>query len=747
MKILILTLLSFISSTAYCQLEFHRSNEYPVSKDGTTLPYAWAGGLNSSQWSTIDLNIDGVEDLFIYDRTSDQIQTYLKDPLSGEYELSFGYASSFPSISDWILLRDFNCDGKKDIFTHTSGGIKVYENTSVNGELDFTLRSSLVQSYRDFGSEPYYSSIYVSSQDIPSIDDFDGDGDLDIHTFTLSGLTIEYHQNFAIENGQCDSLDFVMRNRCYAMIGEDAVSPQLYIGQDFIDEDFCTFNVVDPKSTSAQEDSKDGLHSGSTLCVFDYDGNGQKDLLLGDISATDMKLAYIDDRGPLIDSAFATEVDFPQADTPIDLHIFNAAFFEDLDNDGIRDLLVSPANKNESEDFESSWLYKNTGSNDDVNLELVTTDFIQGEMLDNGTSSFVRYLDYNADGLTDLLLSNRGKYQPGGTYAVSLWLLENTGSANAPSFTIVTENFMDLNNIGLGAHMVPTFGDLDDDGDQDMFIGDGRGRLYYFENAGGAGNEVVYNDYQVLTESEGDTLDLGANLTPQLFDLDDDGRIDLLVGERNGNTNYLRNVGSTTEFEFELVEDTIGDIVTDLDGNLIGYSSPWFFRDDLGNLNALFGTEKGQVFYLDDISPSDVTGTWSVTDSSAFGISNGNRASPVLIDMDEDQMPEIFNGGLSGGFGLYKGGSEPNSIPDLVSAVSFDIFPNPSEEEVYIQINSDSVYLYDIQLWDVSGRLILFESSKEPSSTILDLSQQSQGLYVLRLNTSRGPISRSIVKK
>ncbi|NND93637.1 MAG: hypothetical protein HKN45_02165, partial [Flavobacteriales bacterium] len=75
MKFISLTLFLTSSLLTFSQLEFHRSNEIPVSFNDVDLVHAWAGGLNSTQWSTIDLNIDGTEDLFIYDRSSEQILT------------------------------------------------------------------------------------------------------------------------------------------------------------------------------------------------------------------------------------------------------------------------------------------------------------------------------------------------------------------------------------------------------------------------------------------------------------------------------------------------------------------------------------------------------------------------------------------------------------------------------------------------------------------------------------------------
>ena len=62
MRIIITTLL-FFPISLLAQLEFRRSNAIHVSENGDILDFAWAGGINSSQWSNIDLNNDGTDDI------------------------------------------------------------------------------------------------------------------------------------------------------------------------------------------------------------------------------------------------------------------------------------------------------------------------------------------------------------------------------------------------------------------------------------------------------------------------------------------------------------------------------------------------------------------------------------------------------------------------------------------------------------------------------------------------------------
>ena len=45
------------------------------------------------------------------------------------------------------------------------------------------------------------------------------------------------------------------------------------------------------------------------------------------------------------------------------MQVFPGAFYEDVDNDNIKDLVVSPNSDNESENYNSVWYYKNYGTN------------------------------------------------------------------------------------------------------------------------------------------------------------------------------------------------------------------------------------------------------------------------------------------------------------------------------------------------------------------------------------------------
>ena len=81
----------------------------------------------------------------------------------------FHYINSFPELSNWALLVDYNQDFKADLFTSSNSSIALYTNNSEN-ELSFNFTKILTS---DAGFGPI--NLYVSGSDIPAIVDVDGD--------------------------------------------------------------------------------------------------------------------------------------------------------------------------------------------------------------------------------------------------------------------------------------------------------------------------------------------------------------------------------------------------------------------------------------------------------------------------------------------------------------------------------------------------------------------------------------------
>ncbi|HRS53482.1 MAG TPA: VCBS repeat-containing protein, partial [Bacteroidales bacterium] len=624
---------------------------------GNKLNRPWEGGLNSVQFCGIDMNLDGIEDLVIFDKTGNRILTYLNSGQSFIGTTAFVYAPQyelkFPQIHDWMILADYNNDGKKDIFTYSYGGIAVYKNTSsLTTGMSFELKTPLLLSYQYNG----YVNIFLTTVDYPAIADIDGDGDLDILSFFGLGTYLEYHKNQSIEKfGNADSLDYKRVEQCWGYFAESAAGNQI------------TLNINCPWKCNENDFCKNGTkHTGSTMLLLDLNGDNVKDLLLGDIDYSTITALY---NGGTNDSAHINLKDtlFPSYDIPINLISLPVTTYFDIDNDGINDLIVSPFEPNPfiPESYRSVWFYKNVGTNDYPVFQFVTDGLFQEEMIDVGVGAYPVLFDVNNDSLVDLLIANYG-YRDSSYFNANGFLqssftskiayYKNIGDKYNPIFKLQTNDFASLSSLNKIA-LYPAFADIDNDGDADMIIGDSEGELLFFRNIAGSGNNpIMVNESMICI----DTLNVGKFSTPQLVDLDNDNLVDLVVGEKNGNLNFFKNIGTLQIPEFVKVTDSLGKVnVTDYNVSYTGYSTPCFFKDASGKWKLFCGSEQGSVLYYDSINSNNLINPFYLKEPMLSYIKKGSRVGVAVSDLNNDGYIDMIIGNLSGGVSYYKGINPP----------------------------------------------------------------------------------------
>jgi hypothetical protein len=678
---------------------------------GDTLPLPWAGGLNSVSISAIDLNQDGKNDLVTYDLSGGKIAPFLNIGNVGEmnYRYAPQYISSFPkTIESFILCEDYNGDGKNDLFTYFNAGIKVFKNVSTSSEgLKF-------EDVTDDVNFPYLTSryapgpngvsnLYVSRGDIPAIVDLDNDGDLDILAFGNSSATVVYHRNLAADSGNLERLDYVASSFCWGNFEESFDSDQLQLGVSCRIEGFGVNN-------------KGNKHAGSTLLAFDRDGDGDKELLVGDISSG--KMILLTNGGDSLTANMVSQSNtFPEESKAIELNIYPAAFYVDVNNDGRKDLLVSPNTTGSVENAESVWLYLNTGTTAFTSFSFLRPDFLQSGMIEQGEGLFPAWLDYNNDSLPDLVAGNHGIYN-GTQLAISrltLFTLNADGdfNINQPDMAGLSSILLNSNLNTPTLALAPSFGDLDNDGDMDLLVGDFEGKLHYFTNTSAAGEQANFT----LTSKNYFDIDVGGYAVPQLFDLNGDGMLDLIIGERSGNINYYQNVGTTQQAKFELITEKLGgiDLVPPLD--FVGYSYPFFFHSN-DTLKLLCGAQSGGLFLYDQIE-GNLNGDFHLVENAFPSFDVGMRSAISGTDLDGDGLLDLAIGNYSGGLSLYKTNlayqapPPPSSKPKQNYDLSFEIVPVPSRGNIRLISSTDNFFsrILTIRIYDVQGKLVFLKKN------------------------------------
>lgn len=714
--LVIFFLSQFLSETS-AQPFFQRTDSIKVLISGLELKYPWAGGMNFCEFSTIDLNQDGIKDLFVFDKTGNKITTYLNNGTANnvDYTLAPDYAKKFPPIHDWVMLIDYNCDGKEDIFSYSDlgGGTMIYKNTSTIGSgLSFQLVKPLL--YSKYNSTTT-TNLYISSVSVPAINDIDNDGDLDILTFSILGSQVEYHQNQSKElYGTCDSLAFELKDNCWGKFSESS----------------CSVSLGQSCKGAAVNGTEDSQHSGSCLMCADFDNDIDKEVLIGDIACK--KLAMLTNGGtPAIANMSAEDGTFPSYDTPVDISMFPCAFFVDVNNDGNRDLLVGSNAPNISENFKSSWYYKNTNTDSSPIFQFQQNNFLQDQMIEVGEGSYPVMFDADADGLLDLIVGNYGYYS--GTGQVSkLSLYKNIGTVTSPKFDLITRDYQNLSATAISG-MAPTFADIDNDGDEDMIIGAYDGRLHLFTNSAGVGNPAVFT----LTQANLGGIDVGAFATPQIIDMDNDGVKDLIIGEQSGNINYYRNTGTISSPTFTLVKTNLGAVDVRRDGNFTGYSAPYLFGT-FGSRKMIVGSESGYLYMYENID-GNLGGNFNRTDSAYLSIWEGSRVAPFVTNINNDAYLDLFLGNYSGGV-TYFNGVSVIGINEIKNADEVKIYPNPAKENFTINVDEKA----EVLIYSVEGNLVNKLNLNKGVNTI-NVNTYKNGVYIIKTIINRNVLTNKII--
>ena len=707
------------------QLNFIPAQEVKVWLFQQELKNAWTGGLNNPQYSAIDLNKDGTSDLIVFDRAGDRILPFLYRGPTGttQYQFAPVFQKAFPPLKDWMLTLDYNQDGLQDIFTGVGGQMAVY--TQLHRADTFPVFSQipiLISTIREGITDP----LLVSPTDLPAISDIDLDGDLDILSFDMAGSFVEYHQNRSKElYGHSDSLNFVRVDACWGGFIEA------------LSDNTVQLNVL-CKNGGSQGAASGGFHAGSSLLALDLDGDQDKDLMIGDVSFSNM--IVLTNGG---DSLFAEMISqthsFP-ASLPISINIFPAAFFVDVNGDDKRDLLVAPNSQTNSEDAMGSWYYRNTGTDSDPIFSYIQDDFLQEEMIDVGSGSKPLILDYNGDGLQDLIIANDGSYSSG-NFQSAIYLFQNTGTPNLPEFQLVTKDMGSLSLLNYQGHVFPALADLDGDNDLDMILGKANGTLDYFENISASPTDIFPIFNRLQTDYLG--IDVGNRATPTLFDLNSDSLPDLIIAEQNNNLNYWEHSGSPSSMDFSFVTDSLGKLDISSSNNDAGAFIPQFiFIHD--TLNLFLGLKNGHIARYNNITP---TSAFILSDSMLGHIDVGRQAAPALNDMNADGKMDLIVGNQAGGLNLFWGSDSMavNIDREIHHRVKINIFPNPSSGEIIIQPTKFVDVLAEFRLLDYSGREV-FYLSKPPIQTSIQLPNIASGLYVATGRTVDGQTFSSLIR-
>ena len=348
--------------------------------------------------------------------------------------------------------------------------------------------------------------------------DFDNDGDLDLLYLKSERIFLTYNEDGNGTFGDAEVLVFLVPISHFSLadFNVDGKTDIVFVGQ------FKSYWVEPPYEVFTEHEIA-GSEEWGEIFVEDFNGNAAPDII---VIEDDLNSFFYDNQIILGNEP-------PQKKIHISWPYFelSSQIVFDIDGDSDQDVICTHYN-------DEIVMYENEDGK-----------FVKPVVLLDWTAEGVIYVDMNTDGDNDLLVWS----------AVEVGWLENIdGMGTFDNFVVFSNQFTNIVDV--------EFGDLDNDGDQDVVLGalnEKQIAWYFNENGQGTFGSPIIRQLPISSPSE---IELG--------DLDDDGDLDIIMVAKSGmDVSWLENLdgsGNYSDFQDFSVNSTIdkGSLhLIDIDNN------------------------------------------------------------------------------------------------------------------------------------------------------------------------------------
>ncbi len=282
----------------------------------------------------------------------------------------------------------------------------------------------------------------------------------------------------------------------------------------------------------------------------------------------------------------------------------------------------------------------------------------------------------------------------------------------------------------------PNFVDINDDGLNDLVVGDSYGFIWVYLNSGEKGHPKFTTGTFIHTFT-------GWASRTHITDWDQDGDYDAIIGTFYGNIVFMKNMGTRKHYKFiqkmgipryvdprhkiDSPNTPLPSIMLGKSPMILGnYIAPWvtdWNKDNKPDLIAGEGSySANSVRFALNVGPR---GKPTFVQDRLFFLAYGEgfeQLTPCVVDYNGDGINDLIVGTRTGHIRLYKGTAEAVEGKDMVAAIRSSLSPAVLEFDKFLKIAGKSVFdvmsivypcdwnedgLFDLLVGSTSGKIYI----------------------------------------
>lgn len=375
----------------------------------------------------------------------------------------------------------------------------------------------------------------------PTFADIDGDGDLDAFVGNKDGFTKFFLNkmppgvvvtatqggNVVEEGGATDTYSVVLKTRPTTdVVIELKASHQIILDKTTLTFTYQNWNIPQTVTITARNDTVlEGDHNGMVTHVV---SSGDSDY--NNIAVNKLWVDVKDNDVPVKDMHFYASTSLSPFGLSLKDSENSSPAFVDIDDDGDLDAFIGMKDG-------STVFFRNIG---DASAPIFSSEGVNPFGLsDIGSNAKPSFADVDNDGDFDIVFGYTLVFNNTGTASNPAFAPNSNQFASFGNAALDVVKGAILPLLGGGVYTTPVFIDIDNDDDIDVLVGNAAGEVLLFENSNSFLGIPIFAS--PVTNPFGLT-NVGGNAVPSFVDIDADGDLDVFIGGANGEIQFFRNL-------------------------------------------------------------------------------------------------------------------------------------------------------------------------------------------------------------